>query len=152
MKVLHFMEDNGESILFQDDKAALEGAVKLLRNTSAQISHHRRRKILIKDLVEAWQEDIFQDATAELFGSGFELKMKERAESIKLFDILIMAGTAEQARDHTLDLTHLLENQLFIIYPEKSLTTPTQVIQFLGIEVDSQSMELRVPGQKLKKT
>ena len=152
------MEDNGESILFQDDKAALEGAVKLLRNTSAQISHHRRRKILIavnldiKDLVEAWQEDIFQDATAELFGSGFELKMKEKAESIKLFDILIMAGTAEQARDHTLDLTHLFENQLFIIYPEKSLTTPTQVIQFLGIEVDSQSMELRVPGQKLKKT
>ena len=69
---------------------------------------------------------------------------------IYIDDILIMAETREQARDHTLGLIYLLENLGFIIHPVKSLTNPTQEIEFLGMQVDSRSMELRVPGQKLK--
>ena len=32
----------------------------------------------------------------------------------------------------------------------KSLAGPTQKIEFFGVQVDSHSMELRVPGQKIK--
>ena len=66
-------------------------------------------------------------------------------------DILVLAETEEMARDHTSGLTYLLENLGFIIHPEKSITTPTQEIEFLGMVVDSRSMELRLPGQKVKK-
>ena len=66
-------------------------------------------------------------------------------------DILVLAETEEMARDHTSRLTYLLENLGFIIHPEKSITTPTQEIEFLGMVVDSCSMELRLPGQKVKK-
>ena len=65
-------------------------------------------------------------------------------------NILIMAETREQVRDHNLSLIYLLENLGFIIHPVKSLTNPTQEIEFLGMQVDSCSIELRVPGQKLK--
>ena len=70
---------------------------------------------------------------------------------IYIDDILIMAETREQARDHTLCLIHLLENLGFIVHPEKPLTIPAQEIEFLGIQVDSKTLELSLPGQKLKK-
>ena len=60
--------------------------------------------------------------------------------------ILIMVETREQARDHTLGFTYLLENLGFIIHLVKSLTEPTEKIKFLGVQVDSRSMEFRVPG------
>ena len=49
-------------------------------------------------------------------------------------DILIVADTAEQARDHTLGFIYRLGNLGFIIHPEKSLTTPTQEIRVPGGE------------------
>ena len=64
--------------------------------------------------------------------------------------ILVMAKTRELVKDHTLSLIHLLENLGFIVHPVKSVTIPTQEIEFLGMQVDSQSLELSVPGQKLK--
>ena len=66
-------------------------------------------------------------------------------------DILVLAETEEMARDHTEGLTYLLENLGFIIHPEKKVTTPTQEIEFLGMVVDSRTMELRLPGHKIKK-
>ena len=70
---------------------------------------------------------------------------------IYINDILVMAETKELATDHTLGLIHLLENLGFIVHPVKSVTIPTQEIEFLGMQVDSQSLELSVPGRKLKK-
>ena len=70
---------------------------------------------------------------------------------IYIDDILVMAETSEMARDHTLGLIYLLENLGFIVHPEKTQSTPTQEIEFLGMQVDSRTMELRVPGTKLKK-
>ena len=70
---------------------------------------------------------------------------------IYIDDILVMAETPEMARDHTLGLIYLLENLGFIVHPEKTQSTPTQEIEFLGMQVDSRTMELRVPGTKLKK-
>ena len=66
-------------------------------------------------------------------------------------DILVLAETEEMARDHTGGLIYLLENLGFIVHPEKTITTPTQEIEFLGMVVDSRAMELRLSGQKLKK-
>ena len=66
-------------------------------------------------------------------------------------DILVLAETEEMAKDHTEGLIYLLENLGFIVHPEKAVTTPTQEIEFLGMVVDSRTMELRLPGQKIKK-
>ena len=86
-RVLHAMEDSGDNITMEEAQSALCDVVKLLGNASYQISKLRRRKILkavnpdIQDLAE---EDIFHGAAPDLFGQGFEAKMKERAESLKL--------------------------------------------------------------------
>uniref|UniRef100_A0A1X7VA40 Uncharacterized protein n=1 Tax=Amphimedon queenslandica TaxID=400682 RepID=A0A1X7VA40_AMPQE len=48
-------------------------------------------------------------------------------------------------------LTYVLENLGFILHPEKKVTTRTQEINFLGMIVDTQTMELRLPGQKITK-
>ena len=62
-----------------------------------------------------------------------------------------MAKTQEVARDYTLGLIYLLENLGLIVHPEKTLTSPTQEIEFLGMWVDLCAMKLQVPGRKLKK-
>ena len=47
---------------------------------------------------------------------------------------------------------YLLESLGYIVHPEKTVTIPSQEIDFLGMTVDSRTMELRKPGQKPKKT
>ena len=66
-------------------------------------------------------------------------------------DILVIAETVELARDHTSGVIYLLENLGFIIHPEKTAKEPSQEVEFLGMMVDSREMELRLPGQKIKK-
>ena len=86
-RVIHALEDSGDSFTMEEAHSALCDAVKLLGNASSQISKLRRKKILravnpdIQDLAD---EDIFTGAAPGLFGQGFEAKMKERAESLKL--------------------------------------------------------------------
>ena len=78
-----------DSVSLDEGKAAIADALRLLGNASAQISRLRRKKILkavnpeIQDLAD---EDIFASAAPDLFGQGFEGKMKERAESLKLLN------------------------------------------------------------------
>ena len=68
-------------------KSVLSDAIRLLGNASANILHLMRKKILkalnpdIQDLAD---EDIFRSVAPNLFSQGFELKMKERAKSVKL--------------------------------------------------------------------
>lgn len=57
----------------------------------------------------------------------------------------------ELARDHTSGVIYLLENLGFIIYPEKTTIESSQEVEFLGMMVDLRAMELRLPGQKIKK-
>jgi len=52
--------------------------------------------------------------------------------------------------DHLTGTVHLLENLGFIINQKKSVLTPTQSIEFLGLTVDSLAMELRLPLTKMK--
>ena len=57
-------------------------------------------------------------------------------------DILIIAESRNQALEHSQVLVHLLECLGFIINTEKSVLTPHQTIEFLGLTVDSINMEL----------
>ena len=66
-------------------------------------------------------------------------------------DILVLAEVEERVRDHTSGLIYLLENLGFMVHPEKTVTTPTLEVEFLGMVVDSQAMELHLPGQKIRK-
>ena len=65
-------------------------------------------------------------------------------------DILLIAGSKDQALDHAQALVHLLESLGFIINTEKSVLTPSQTIEFLGLSVSSIDMELRLPLAKIK--
>ena len=66
----------------EEARTAVGDVVKLLGNAPTQITSLRQSKILkavnleIHDLAE---EDIFTTAATDLFGTGFEAKMKERA-------------------------------------------------------------------------
>ena len=65
-------------------------------------------------------------------------------------DILVMAPSKEIAQQHTDCLIFLLENLGFTINRQKSLTDPSQEIEFLGLIADSIQMELQLPGSKVK--
>ena len=60
-------------------------------------------------------------------------------------DILIMATTIKMLRECIHIKLFLLENQGFIINSKISLLTVTQEIEFLGIAVNSQTMDLKLP-------
>ena len=61
-----------------------------------------------------------------------------------------MVDTAAQAVSHLEALTFLLTGLGFIINVQKSITTPTQQIEFLGLKVNSVSLHLSIPGEKLQ--
>ena len=87
IRLLHACDDDGSSLSVEDARAAVADAIRLLGNASAGMSRLRRKKILKSvnpDIADLAEEDIFQSAAPSLFGSGFETKMKERAESVKL--------------------------------------------------------------------
>ena len=66
-------------------------------------------------------------------------------------DILIMSETKDLAVEHTAATTYLLQNLGFIIHPTKSQLSPSQELEFLGMMVNTLTMTLRVPGEKIKK-
>ena len=70
---------------------------------------------------------------------------------IYIDDILIMAETESLLKDHVTAVVYLLENLGFVINHPKSELAPTQEIQFLGFTVNSSTMELKLPGEKIKK-
>ena len=65
-------------------------------------------------------------------------------------NILLMAESKEQALDQSQAVVYLLECLGFIINTEKSVLTPDQTIEFLGLIVNSINMELRLPPAKIK--
>ena len=65
-------------------------------------------------------------------------------------DILLIAESKEQALDQSQAVVYLLECLGFIINTEKSVLTPDQTIEFLGLTVNSINMELRLSPAKIK--
>ena len=70
---------------------------------------------------------------------------------IYMDDMLLMASSKELIQEHTYVTIFLLENLGFIINNKKSLLEPSQEIEFLGMIVSSQTMDLKLPGEKIKK-
>ena len=64
-------------------------------------------------------------------------------------DILLMGDSPNQVESHLETLIFILTNLGFIINVPKSVTTPTQIIEFLGLLVNSTSLHLSLPGEKL---
>ena len=48
------------------------------------------------------------------------------------------------------DLRFILEDLGFVLNLEKSVTTPTQSIGFLGLVIDPRTMQISLPGEKIK--
>ena len=90
---------------------------------------------------------LYHDHTASIVATLRSLGLRL---IIYIDDILIMAPSPIVAREHTAGLIFLLENLGFIINYPKSLLTPTQEIQFLGFVISSNTMEIRLPGEKIK--
>ena len=67
-------------------------------------------------------------------------------------DILIIATAVEMCREYIHMTLFLLENLGFIINSKKSLLTPTQEIELLVMVVNSQTMDLKLPGEKSRKS
>ena len=64
--------------------------------------------------------------------------------------MLILANSKEEASQQLEVLVFLLEALGFIINQEKSLLSPVQEIEFLGLMVDSLAIQLKLPGDKLR--
>ena len=67
---------------------------------------------------------------------------------IYIDDILVMAPSKELAQEHTECLIFLLENLGFTVNRQKSLTDPTQEIEFLGLVADSVFDGAQITGFK----
>ena len=68
-----------------------------------------------------------------------------------LEDFLIMAESKQLALQHAATTLNILEGLGFVINYQKSLLIPSQQIEFLGYMVNSVSMSLTLPKDKLKK-
>ena len=69
---------------------------------------------------------------------------------IYIDDMLIIVESETLLKDHIQGIIYLLENLGFVINFPKSLLEPKKIIEFLGFLVDSNAMELKLPGDKLK--
>ena len=70
---------------------------------------------------------------------------------IYLDDLLIMAETHDQALHHAASTLNLLEGLGFLVNYQKSQLLPSQKIEFLGFLIDSNTMTLQLPVEKLRK-
>ena len=77
-----------------------------------------------------------------------------RSVGVRLFvyidDILVIGKTPDEVRNHTDALIALLEGLGFIVNMEKSVLTPSQQIEFLGLLLNTTSMCLTLPGHKIR--
>ena len=78
--------------------------------------------------------------------------LRERSIRIIFYigDMLIMAESEILLQDHIAATLYLPENLGFIIKYLKSILEPRTTLKFLGFQVDSSSMELKLPVNKLK--
>ena len=67
---------------------------------------------------------------------------------IYMDDILLMANSKQLIREQTYTALFLLG---FVINNKKSVLTPCQQVEFVGMTVDSQSMIIKLPGENIKK-
>lgn len=76
------------------------------------------------------------------------LRRKAIRVLIYLDDFLLWAATVEEAVKNTQLVVTLLQSLGFTINLKKSLLIPTQVITFLGFQIDSLCMMISLPAEK----
>ena len=69
---------------------------------------------------------------------------------IYINDILIISESAVQAGQHLEVLTHILQSLDFIINTEKLVMTPNQELEFLGKMVNTNTLLVSLPADKVK--
>jgi len=79
---------------------------------------------------------------------------KMRAQGVRIVqyldDMLIMASSGEECVHHLRVLVGLLSRLGISINVEKSILQPCQELEYLGWEINTNQMRIRVPGAKLK--
>ena len=65
-------------------------------------------------------------------------------------NMLVMARTREEVNQYMEVLVLLLEALGFIVNQEKSHLIPAQELEFLGLSVDSQTFQLKLPSEKIR--
>jgi len=69
---------------------------------------------------------------------------------IYIDDMLLIADSPAQVSEHVEAVQFVLENLGFVLNVEKSITTPSQKLEFLGLIVDTTTMQVCLPGEKIK--
>ena len=69
---------------------------------------------------------------------------------IYINDILVMAESATLVRQHLEVLVHLLQCLSFLINFEKSVMSPTQELEFLGMVVNTNTLIVSLPADKIR--
>ena len=69
---------------------------------------------------------------------------------IYIDDILVMAESATLVRQHLEVLVHLLQCLGFLINFEKSVMSPTQELEFLGMVVNTDTLTVSLPADKIR--
>ena len=64
--------------------------------------------------------------------------------------MLLLSESKEVAIQHPEELIFLLEALGFIVNKEESVLCPFQEIEFLGLLVDSLSLQLKLPTERMK--
>ena len=67
---------------------------------------------------------------------------------IYMDDMLLMASSKQTLTEHVQLTMYLLEN---LGFSKKSILSPSQEIEFLGMLLNSITMEIKLPGEKIKK-
>ena len=65
-------------------------------------------------------------------------------------DMLIMGESPDVVRDYVTAMVALLEGLGFIVNTDKSMLSPTQQLEFLGMQVSSVDLHLHLPREKIK--
>jgi len=65
-------------------------------------------------------------------------------------DLLLLAESKDLILDQVTGMRYLLECLGFIVNTKKSILNPAQVMEFLGLSVDSLAMKIRLPPIKIK--
>ena len=70
---------------------------------------------------------------------------------IYIDDLLVFGATLEEVEQARDSVIYLLKNLGFVINYKKSILTPTQIIEFLGVLIDSLKMTMSIPLKKANK-